>query len=146
MDFDLDILNTTTLSEKGSDLAVKLPDGTTARNANGEPVVITLRGLDSEGYRAAMRKSQVEIAAEPKVDVPTEDDIAGAEKRAIQRRANVLAACTIRWTGILDKAGEPIAPSFENAAELYLKFPLIANQVDMFVGNRANFLLAKPKG
>lgn len=143
MDFDLDILDTVTLSERGVDLPLKTPDGAPAKNAAGEPVLITLRGIDSEGYRAAMRKAQVEIAAEPRVETPTEETVGAAEKSATLRRAQVLAACTIRWAGINDKQGLPVAATFDNAAELYLKFPLIANQVDAFVGQRANFLLAK---
>lgn len=52
---------------------------------------------------------------------------------------NLLAACTISWTGVrVDGAELPC--SRENAAMLYTRFPWIREQVDATVGDRSVFL------
>jgi len=53
----------------------------------------------------------------------------------------LLAACTTGWTGVIID-GKEIPFSADNAAMLYKRFPWIKEQVDVAVGDRANFIKA----
>jgi hypothetical protein len=52
----------------------------------------------------------------------------------------LLAACTISWKGINDKAGNPVPCNNGNARALYEQAPEVRDQVDRFINDRASFL------
>lgn len=143
MDFDLDSIDTLSASEKGVEMPVKDLAGTQMTDKGGKPVSITLKGPDSETYRKLTRaqvRKRIDRAA--KGD-KTEDDALAAEAEA--DAIDIMAACTVGWAGINDKAGKPIPCTAENARQLYQRYPIIREQVDLFVSNRLNFLPVSSK-
>lgn len=121
-----------------ADMPVKNPK-------NGKPmmdgklaVVIKLAGRDSEIYRKVSRelanKRAEAIRAAGADAQPTDDDL---ENEAL----DLLSALTLGWVGIAAN-GEPYPFSQENARKLYERLPWLREEVDRFVGNRANFMKA----
>ena len=56
---------------------------------------------------------------------------------------DLLATCTMGWNGVLEKGKkQPVPFSQEACRQLYKSFPVIRDQVDAFIANRANFILA----
>ena len=137
MDFDLDSLDTKTPSENGVDMPVKDLAGVQMTDKHGKPVSIRLKGPDSDTYRrltrAQVRKRFERSAGGEKLDADAEAE--QNENDAI----DIMAACTVSWSGINDKAGAAIPCTPKSAVELYKRYPTIRDQVDMFVSARANF-------
>lgn len=138
--FDLDVIDTKTRSEAGTTMAVKTLDGSPLLNSKGKPVEITVKGPDSSDY---MRLVRVQIKKRmARSGAPTEEQSAEDEADLI----NLLAACTLGWSGILDKeTKEPVTFTADGCRQLYQNFPVIRDQVDSFIANRANFTLASSK-
>ena len=105
-----------------------------------EGMSITVAGLDSARYREAERK-QTDFRLEQSrvAGRPGKMTTAGIEAD----RINLLVACTIAWEGF-DLDGKPLECTPENARKVYSNPGLrwIREQVDRFVGDRANFLKA----
>lgn len=140
MNFDLNDIDTKKLSEAGVALQIKRLDGTPLVNAAGESVTITLLGPDSAKYRALTRESikkRLDRRVTGASDV-TMDDLDQIERETIE----ILVVCTVGWTGVRTPEGETIACTQDNARRLYENYPVVREQVDAFVGNRANFLQA----
>lgn len=140
MIFDLNDIDTKKLSEAGVALQIKRLDGTPLVNAAGESVTITLLGPDSAKYRALTRESikkRLDRRVQGASDV-TMDDLDQIERETIE----ILVVCTVGWTGVRTPEGETIACTQDNARRLYENYPVVREQVDAFVGNRANFLQA----
>lgn len=143
MDFDLDPLDTVTASERGVPMIVKDLEGVPMVDKHGEPLTITVKGPDSATYRkltrAQVRKRLDRAAKGEKAD---DDAIqAEAELDAIE----IMAACTVAWTGINDRSGDPIVCTAETARRLYQAYPVIREQVDAFISNRLHFLPVSSK-
>jgi hypothetical protein len=103
------------------------------------PVRITLVGMDSEQYRAAVRartNKRIKAAAE------TSRSQVSAEMLE-NEGLDILVACTLGWEGIFVKDA-PLPFSPENAKTLYARLPFLREQVDSFIGDRGNFLKASP--
>jgi len=104
-----------------------------------DPVTITLAGRDSEIYRRVSRdlvNKRVEAArAAGAADVQQSDE--DLENEAL----DLLSALTVNWNGITANK-EPYPFSNENARKLYERLPWLREEVDRFVGNRANFMKA----
>lgn len=143
MDFALDSIDTRTLSETGVDVAIhKLNSTEPLLAANGTPVTIKVLGPDSSKYRALSRsniRKRLSKMAENKQT--TDADLDENESDAL----DMLAACTVGWVGVLNTKGEPIECTVENARKLYEAYPVVREQVDGFIGERANFLKASSK-
>lgn len=134
-EFDLAALDTVTRSEQGVTMPVKQfgsDEPLIARN--GTPVTITVFGPDSPAYRNAFREQMKRRMAEKASDFNPE--------KAEEATIDLLARCTISWTGVLDLEGNAIPCTPENVRKLFSKYPVIRAQVDAFVSDRANFLLA----
>jgi hypothetical protein len=89
--------------------------------------VLTVAGADSHQFVAAKHeeaKKRMEAAGEK----PSMDDIELGAKR-------VLAACVIDWGSVTLNGKAPT----DNLAVL-IEYPWIAEQIDAFVGRRANFI------
>lgn len=135
MDFDLPGMDTRTLSEKGVNMPVKQMDGSPLLDKDGKQVFISVLGPDSTKYRA-MTRDQVRKriqAASTGAPIPEDEDDATLA---------ILVACTTGWTGINTPKGEPIPATPENFAALYTRYPVIRDQVDLFMAQRQNFILA----
>lgn len=135
MDFDLDALDTKTPSENGVDMPLKDLAGVQMKDKDGKAVSICLKGPDSDTYR---RMTRAQIRKRFDRNGEKLDDDAEAESNE-NDAIEIMAACTVRWSGINDKAGAAIPCNPKNAVELYKRYPTIRDQVDMFVSARANF-------
>lgn len=144
MEFALEGIDTKTLSEAGVDVVIKkLNSSEPLLAANGEPVSIKVLGPDSGKYRtlsrAQIRKRLAKRAAgETEI---TEADMDETDRDAIE----MMAGCTVGWKNVLDKAGKPIPCTVENAIKLYTYYPVLREQVDLFISERSNFLQASSK-
>lgn len=105
-----------------------------AHPGTGEPTdaAITLAGVDSQAWRRANHElaSRLLKSSRGKID-----------KTFGEREANtaeMLASVTLRWRNVEDE-GKQLVCTPEIAKKLYLDYPWLAEQVDSFIGNRANF-------
>lgn len=143
--FDLDAVDTKSRSEAGVAMTVKTLTGTPLLNSEGKEVSIVVKGPDSAEYarliRAQVKKRMARSGA------PTDEQFTEDEGDLIE----LLVACTVGWSGILKKPGgdEAGASSVkftpDACRDLYRSFPVIRDQVDAFIANRANFTLASSK-
>jgi len=125
---DINKLYTSDAHEEGAEMQVIGLDGKHLE------CWITVAGLDSKRYRKALRdnrRSLIEKAANRK---DGDDEIDTEESTA-----DTLARATIGWRGFTDN-GEELEFSTELAKQLYLSAPYIADQVDAFSADRANFI------
>lgn len=127
---DLSNLDTNKASEVGAVLEVLHP---TANTPLG--IKITLAGVDSDLYRRTINKNVNKRVQRMK---PGQSLPFTAEEQE-ESSLELLAICTLGWENVVVD-GEAIPHSKENAKELYARFPWIREQVDMFIGDRANFL------
>ena len=99
---------------------------------DGAEIGITLVGKDSDVYRKAQR-----VVTNRRLSKKTNATLT-AER--LESEANeVLARCTISWTGVVYEGNE-LEFSFASAKMLYTQLPWVKEQVDEFVAERANFL------
>lgn len=141
MNFDLGGVDTKTLSEKGVDMVVCLLDGVTPLLAkNGKPVTLKLLGPDSKKFRALTR-TQVRKRLDRKEALSSEAMMEEADADTLE----VLCSCTVGWENMFETDGKPVAFSHENVKAVYSAYPVIRDQVDIFVSQRANFLPASSK-
>lgn len=138
--FDLDVIDTKTISEAGAKLAVKKLDGSPLLNSQGAPVEIIVKGPDSADYTRLLRTQIKKRMA--RSGIPTEEQSVEDEIDLVE----LLVSCTLTWNGILDKETKlPVAFSPDACRRLYRDFPVIRDQVDSFIANRANFTPASSK-
>lgn len=144
MEFALDGIDTKTLSEAGVDVVIKkLNSNEPLKAANGEVVSVKVLGPDSGKYRSLSRaqiRKRLAKRAAGQIEV-TEADMDETDRDAME----ILAGCTVGWKGVLDKAGKPIPCTIENALKLYENYPVVREQVDLFISERSNFLQASSK-
>lgn len=143
MDFALESIDTRTLSESGVEVVIrKLNSTEPLRAANGDTVKIKVLGPDSAKYRALSRANiRKRLAKMAENKQATDADLDENEADAL----DMLAACTMSWVGVLTTKGEPIDCTAENARKLYESYPIVREQVDSFISDRANFLKASSK-
>lgn len=124
---DLTKLNLTEASEIGAELELEHP-------ITGEKLdaVIHLAGTDSAAYRGKQKEIQskriAKLARGKKADFSNSDD----------EECELLASCTLGWSGIFN-GKEEVKFSHAAAKKLYLESYWIREQVDSFIGDRANF-------
>jgi len=117
---ELDKLCTTKLHEEGSELCVKDPLG------NDTDFYITLAGIDSKRFKAAMVKMRKAILANPEADL----DVLKAE---------AIAECILSWRGLTDNDKE-VEFTLLRGENLFLSAPYIYEQANDFIGERINFM------
>lgn len=134
---DLGKLNTRRGAEEGAELEL-------VHFETREPlgIFIRLRGLDSTVFRDQMianqRRMRSRLVAEKRAEA------SGAEIEA--DAVSLLAACTQSWRDaelgkpVLEIDGAELECTPDNARRVYTEFTWIREQVDAFVGDRANFL------
>jgi hypothetical protein len=134
--FDLAGMETRTLSQNGADMTVQNMAGDPLKNSKGEAVLLTLLGPDSDTYREKTRAQvRARIARQSAGETA---DFATEETEIL----DVLVACVVGWKGLLDKDGKPVPFTPEAARTLLVQYPLIRDQVDLFIARRGNFILA----
>lgn len=131
---DLSKFNVSVMAEKGADLLLEHPATGEPIEENGEPVIITLLGTDSKAYREKNRDFQRERIAQMARNRKKTIDYTVSDEDACE----LLAACTKGWSGI-ERDGKPLEFSNEAAFDLYMEYGWIREQVDLFIGDRANF-------
>lgn len=138
--FDLDLVDTKTNSESGITMKVKMLDGAPLTNSKGDPVEIIVKGPDSSDYTRLVR-AQIKKRM-GRAGLPTEEQSLEDEADLI----DLLTHCTIGWRGVLEKGKKDEVPFTPEACrQLYQSFPVIRDQVDTFIANRANFIRASSK-
>lgn len=141
--FDIPQLETRLGSEAGTNYVVKALDGITpVLNADGLPLTLKVLGRDSRAYQTAVfEMGQARIAR-----IGQGGNAGTTMEEAEANTIAILVKCTVGWTNFLDREGIPVPFGATAAADLYRFFPAIRDQVDAFIGNRANFLQppAKP--
>lgn len=127
---DLSQLNLEQSAEQGADLILDHP-------VTGDKldIVITLAGTDSAVYRRKQKeinaRRMTKLSRGKKADLSISDDEA----------CDMLAACTLGWKNVM-LDNEAIKFSTDAAKQLYLDYHWIREQVDEFIGDRANFFKA----
>jgi hypothetical protein len=143
MEFDLPGIDVKTLADTGVWMTVKqFNSDEPLLDKKGKPVRLKLLGPDSDVYRdfarAQIRKRLASDAAGTTQAVPDFDDI--------DRETNILfAKLTVAWEGINSPDGKPVPYDHETALKLFADFPVLREQLDRFVNERANFLKASSK-
>lgn len=128
---DLGQLDTVKASNSGAVMQVRHP--TTGAVIDG--VTVTLLGIDSDAYRE--REAITADKRLQKILKRSGNKLSTSEMR--EDTLNMLVACTVGWEGVvLDGAPLPFNPA--NARKLYQRVPWLREQVEEFVGDRANFL------
>ena len=126
---DITDIYTAEACEKGAEMQVINP--ITGKKTD---CFITVMGVDSVAFRNGKRKGSRAIL-EAVSNASKGDDLSPIE---FATTADVLAGVTTGWRGFTNK-GKEFPFSNENVIALYLNSPDIANQVDIFIANRANF-------
>jgi len=123
---DLKELNITPKSNEGAWCTLEHP-------VTGEEldIQIKLAGTDSDIYRETIRK-QINRRLKK-----------GIKRLSLEETENenleLLVACTLDWKNVVYE-GEPLECTPENVKFIYSQFPWIKEQVDDFIGDRANYL------
>lgn len=101
-------------------------------------ISITVLGKDSDAFQKVSRSQNKKRMAKLQkggfrgsASVPVEE--------IEQDNIDLLAACTIGWSGVIIE-GKEIPFTVDNAAMVYGRFPWIKEQVDTAIGDRANFI------
>jgi hypothetical protein len=131
---DLSQFDTAKAAEQGADLQLRHP----TTDAPLPDAFISLVGADSDKFQAQRRKQtnrRLENAARRSGVVKLSDE------EVQHDQIELLVAATIGWRG-LELDGEKLAFSADNARMLYTRLPWVREQVDQFIGDRANFLKA----
>jgi len=132
---DLSKINIEQMAEAGADMELVHPvSDETMLQDDKSPITIKLLGTDSKAYRNKNRDFQRKRIAKMTKSRSKTIDYTVSDEDACE----LLAECTIGWSGIVVK-GKPVEFSKEAAESLYLEFSWIREQVDVFIGDRANF-------
>lgn len=130
---DLNTLDTKTVSDEGVAYTLRHPvTGEELVQDDGSPIQITLAGIDSDRFRKQSRaNTERRLRTGTRRQITQEEmDVDGLD---------LLAACTMDWSGIVVDGQEPPC-DMDHAKDLYKRFPWIREQVDTFIGARANFI------
>lgn len=94
-------------------------------------IIIKLLGSDSKEWKQAARAIKARAIKQGKKKLSDEE--------MEQMPYELLASVTVGWEG-LEENGKKVKFSKEEAKRIYETVPIIAEQVDKFVGDRENFL------
>jgi len=132
---DLSNFNVEKMAEQGAWLELENPEsGEVLESDDGEPIAIKVLGTDSKAWRNKNRQFQQRRIAKMARSRSKQIDYTMSDEDACE----LLSECTVDWRGIVDD-GEELEFSKEAAESLYLKYIWIREQVDSFIGDRANF-------
>ncbi len=97
---------------------------------------ITLAGEDSKLWRKAGR--EVNMRSLQGTGKKLENIFQQAAERIEKNKPDLLASVTLSWVNV-ELNGKKLECTRENARKLYESHPWLLEQVNTFVGNRANF-------
>ena len=125
--FDFSSRDSARRAEEGAELEVLDPV-----SGEGVGAFITLAGADSAAYRNALNAASRRRGKTSRGRTFDPD-------RLLAESAEILAACTLDWKGVLVD-GERLPCSRENAVKLYIRFPWLREQAEAFIADRAAYL------
>ena len=126
MSFDFTKLDFATKAEEGAVMQVKNPLTGEALGAT-----ITLIGTDSKAFRDLAKQRATAALKRTKEEQENYD--------SDDEMSVMLSKCTLAWLGV-EEGVEAVEFSQENALMMYRKYRWLRDQVDQFIGDRANFL------
>jgi hypothetical protein len=135
---DLSQLDTGAAAEGGVDMALKHPvtNAPLLQDDGETPITIRLLGMDSKAFRKATRANQDRRLRGTRYRAPTAEEL---DAEGLE----LLVKCTISWTGIvLDGSSLDCTPV--NVRTLFTRLPWVREQIDNYIGDRANFLAPSP--
>ncbi|HEY8359362.1 MAG TPA: hypothetical protein VIL30_18075 [Ramlibacter sp.] len=133
---DLLTLDTKDASNQGAVMELENPaTGEKLLTESGEPITITLLGIDSD----KLKKRQNELTNEV-LKKGFRPKMTTAEKQETDR-LTTLALATVSWSNI-EMGGKKLDCTTDNARSLYKALPWLKEQADAFIADRANFLKA----
>ncbi|CAB4180561.1 hypothetical protein UFOVP1040_77 [uncultured Caudovirales phage] len=148
MKFQLDTLDTRTLSELGVEMVVRKIGSmeavwTTPKGAT-EPVQMKIRllGPDSDKYASLQRTISAQRIARAGDASRSSGALDPTQEYKLldEEELESLAALTLSWQGMFNaETGEAIPCNQQTAAELYRQCPAIRDQASRFSGSRVNF-------
>jgi len=121
---DISSLYTTEAHNAGSEMRVKGPDG------KETDFYIMVAGVDSDVWRDDIKQRQRKALAAA---------MSGEAAEEVDDSAERLAAATIGWKG-LEAEGVAVDFTMDRAADLYRNAPYLLDQVNRYIGDRANFM------
>lgn len=127
---DISELCTADAHEEGAELIILHP-----LTRKPTDLKIRIKGVDSKGWRKARKGIEKAMLSQM---------VSGGEVDGDAAEIEALAAITIGWDGLV-KDGKPLKFSGKACKELYTAAPNVRDQVDRFVGNRANFTQGLPE-
>lgn len=132
---DLANIDLQAAAENGIDVKLQHPaTGDYLVDDNGEHLVITVLGKDSETWQTAAKRINTKNANRYKgKNVPN-----SALENALYE---ILSECTVKWTKNIEFDGEALKCNKENALMLYEKRNWIAEQLVEAAGDRASYFL-----
>ena len=146
MDFDFSDVDTKAMAQAGVWMPIRKLDGGVLTAKNGGEVRIKLLGVDSSSYRTATRETVRKRLAKRAVGGAQQTALSGDDLEEVERDTlDLLVACTVGWEHVMSPQGEAILCGPEAARSLFESYPVIREQVEAFIGNRANFTRASSK-
>jgi hypothetical protein len=146
MDFDFSDIDTKPMSQAGVWMPILKLDGSPLVAKSGGPVRIRLLGVDSTQYRSATRETVRKRLAKRAASGSAQTPLSGDDMDEVERDTlDLLVTCTVGWENVMTPQGEAIPCGPDNARALFESYPVIREQVEAFIGNRANFTRASSK-
>jgi len=104
-------------------------------------ITITVLGKDSDEFQKVSRSQQKKRMAKMTKGGFRAQNLTPPPEEIEADGLDILAKCTTGWSGVIVE-GKEIEFSVDNATMIYTRFPWIKEQVDVAVGDRANFIKA----
>jgi len=129
---DLGSIDTVKGSNEGFDVQIYHP-------GTNEDLGITIKvlGKDSDEFQKVSRAQSKKRMA--KMTKGGFRNVSLSPEEIEQDGLDLLAACTKSWSGVVVD-GKTLECNKENAIALYERFPWIKEQIDVAMGDRANFI------
>jgi hypothetical protein len=136
---DLQKLNSVDACEKGAVLSIVDPrdeETILTDDATKEPITITVIGRDSKLYQEQQHKA-VDKRINRRIAKGKKEKLSSAELE--DDTLETLVKCTRAWSHIA-YGGKELECTPENVRMIYTNVPWLREQVNEFIGDRANFL------
>ena len=115
-------------AEAGAELTLENP-----KTGELTEIVIHLVGSDAAVFRNKQKEIQSKAISK----------LARGKTKGLEQtdddECSLLAVSTLGWSGMVDSNNDEIKFSIAEAKAIYLKYPSIKEQVNSFIGDRANF-------
>jgi len=131
---DLSSIDTVKGSNEGFDVQIYHP-GTMVDLG----IVINVLGKDSDEFQKISRAQNKRFMAKMTKGGFRASNFTRAPEEIERDSIELLAKCTKSWSGVVIE-GKEIEFNYDNAVMVYERFPWLKEQVDIAIGDRANFI------